>query len=172
MILQRLTMTDFRQFETFNQIDFANIQDKHVSIVFASNGVGKTTILTAIVWCLYGGKKLPYGDLTEQFMNKNSFEKLHEGEQATVEVVLTFEDRGKKYVVTRSVVVAKENSKQVNRSFDLSVTINNEPQHYAQERIDSVLGPSMKEYFFFDGEGIGKLADSSRPVKRTLKMVS
>lgn len=173
MILQRLTMTDFRQFESFNQIDFSNIKDKHVSIVIASNGVGKTTILTAIVWCLYGGKKLPYGDLTEQFLNNHSFEKLKEGEETTVEVVLTLEDRNKKYVVTRSVVVVKENSKQMNKSFDLSVTIDNQSQHYAQERIDSVLGPSMKEYFFFDGEGIGKLADSSRPdlVQKGIKNV-
>lgn len=80
MILQRLIMNDFRQFENNNRMDFPPIGDKHVNIVFASNGVGKTTILTAIVWCLYGGKKLPYGDLSEQFLNKNSFERLKEGD--------------------------------------------------------------------------------------------
>jgi DNA sulfur modification protein DndD len=161
MILQRLIMHDFRQFGGRNQIDFSNIADKHVSIVFASNGVGKTTILTALDWCLYGGKKLPYGDLKEQFLNNNSFELLNEGEETTVEITLTFEDRKSKYIITRSVVVAKENSKQVNKAFSLTVVINNEPQHYAQEKIDIILGPSMKEYFFFDGEGIGRLADSS-----------
>ena len=173
MILQRLIMSDFRQFEKRNSIDFANVGDKHVSIVFASNGVGKTTILTALVWCLYGGKKLPYGDLTEQFLNNNSFESLKEGEETTVEIILTFLDRKSKYVVTRTVVVAKENSKQVNKTFSLDVVIDNVTQHYAQDKIDTILGPSMKEYFFFDGEGIGKLADSSRPdlVQKGIKNV-
>ena len=164
MILQRLIMNDFRQFEKKNnRIDFAPIGKKHVNIIFASNGVGKTTILAAIVWCLYGGKKLPYGDLSDQFLNKNSFEKLNEGEEITVDVILSFEDRKKKYVVTRGVVVSKINGKQLNKDFFLEVTIDNQVQHYAQQRIDTVLGSAMKEYFFFDGEGIGKLADSSRP---------
>ncbi len=173
MILQRLIMTDFRQFEARNQIDFSNIDDKHVSVVIASNGVGKTTILTALVWCLYGGKKLPYGDLTEQFLNNNTFDNLEEGEQATAEVVLMFEDRKSKYIVTRSIVVTKEGSKQVNGPISLDVVIDNVTQHYAQEKIDTILGPSMKEYFFFDGEGIGKLADSSRPdlVQKGIKNV-
>ena len=173
MILQRLIMTDFRQFEARNQIDFSNIDDKHVSVVIASNGVGKTTILTALVWCLYGGKKLPYGDLTEQFLNNNTFDNLEEGEQATAEVVLMFEDRRSKYIVTRSIVVTKEDSKQVNGPISLNVVIDNVTQHYAQEKIDTILGPSMKEYFFFDGEGIGKLADSSRPdlVQKGIKNV-
>lgn len=166
-------MTDFRQFEARNQIDFSNIDDKHVSVVIASNGVGKTTILTALVWCLYGGKKLPYGDLTEQFLNNNTFDNLEEGKQATAEVVLMFEDRRSKYIVTRSIVVTKEGSKQVNSPISLNVVIDNVTQHYAQEKIDTILGPSMKEYFFFDGEGIGKLADSSRPdlVQKGIKNV-
>lgn len=173
MILQRLIMTDFRQFEKRNQIDFSNMDDKHVSIVFASNGVGKTTILTALVWCLYGGKKLPYGDLTEQFLNNNTFDNLKEGEQTTVEVTLIFEDRESKYIITRSLVVTKENSNQKNGNATLEVVIDNVTQHYAQEKIDTILGPSMKEYFFFDGEGIGKLADSSRPdlVQKGIKNV-
>ena len=163
MILQRLIMNDFRQFYKNNRMDFSPIGDKHVNIVFASNGVGKTTILTAIVWCLYGGKKLPYGDLREEFINKRNFEKLNERDESKVEIILTFEDRDKKYVVTRSVMVSKVNGKQVNSDFNVEVSIDNVTQHYAQDRIDAVLGSAMKEYFFFDGEGIGRLADSSRP---------
>jgi len=163
MILKRLLLKDFRQFQNKNQIDFSTKKDKHISIIFASNGVGKTTILAAIVWCLYGGKELPFGDLRNQFLNKNIFYNLKEGEEELAEVTLVFENRGKEYVVTRSVTVAKNNNEQINRKFDLLVEIDNQPQYYAQEKIDSVLGPAMKEYFFFDGEGIGKLADTTRP---------
>lgn len=163
MILQRLIMNNFRQFQNSNKIDFTPRGDKHVNIVFASNGVGKTTILTAINWCLYGGKKLYYGDLKDQFLNNNTFIKLAEGEQTKVSVTLSFEDRGKKYLIIRSVIVEKENGKQENKDFSLEVLIDNEKQHYGQQRIDAVLGSAMKEYFFFDGEGIGKLADASRP---------
>ena len=165
MILQRLILKNFRQFEGTNRLDFNLIDNKHVTLIFASNGVGKTTILSAIDWCLYGGKEIPYGDRDHRsiFLNKNIFDTLNENDEAKVEVILSFEDRGHSYIVKRSVNVKKINGKQINTINDVHVEVDEELQHNGQKRIESVLSKAMKGYFFFKGEGVGKYADGANP---------
>lgn len=165
MILNRLILKDFRQFEGGNNImNFNPIGDKHITLVFASNGVGKTTILSAIDWCLYGGKEIPYGDYKNVFLNKNTFEKMVENEEKVVEVILSFNDRDSEYVIKRSIVVKKVHGKQVNTKFNAPQVEINETLHFdGQRQIESVLSQAMRGYFFFKGEGVGKYADSSNP---------
>lgn len=161
MILKRLILNNFRQFKGKNIIDFSPIDDKHVTFIYASNGVGKTTLLSSIVWCLYGGDELEYVDQRDVFLNKSLFRSLDNFAEMTVEATLIFEDRNKNYTVKRSVVIKNVNKKQEITKKDLIVQINNETQHNPQERINTVLSPAMKEYFFFKGEGVQKFADES-----------
>lgn len=164
MILNRLILKNFRQFEgDDNRLDFSVKGDKHVTLIFASNGVGKTTILSAIVWCLYGGKEIEYGDQKDIFLNKNTFANLPENGEKEVEVILTFNNRKDLYTVKRSVIVKKVDNQQQNIRFNpVQVEINNIPQNNGQERIDNVLSNAMHGYFFFKGEGVGKYADSTK----------
>lgn len=165
MILKRLILKNFRQFEgDNNRMDFNRIGDRHVTLIFASNGVGKTTILSAIDWCLYGGREIPYGDQKDVFLNKNIFEKMLNNEEKVVEIILSFEDRDQEYVVKRSVVVKKVDGKQENILFnEVHVEINNELQNDGPKRIESVLSKAMRGYFFFKGEGVGRYADGANP---------
>lgn len=166
MIFKRLIIKNFRQFEGEDHIlDFNPVGDKHVTLIFASNGVGKTTILSAIDWCLYGGKEIIYGDKDHRgiFLNKNVFEQMTENEEKVVEVILTFEDRNHDYVIKRSMIVKKVNGKQENRLNEPEVTIDRETQWDGQKRIENVLSKAMREYFFFKGEGVRKYADGSDP---------
>lgn len=54
MILEEIRLTDFRCFfgETF--IRFSEDPERNVTIIYAENGVGKTTLLNALLWCFYG----------------------------------------------------------------------------------------------------------------------
>jgi DNA sulfur modification protein DndD len=161
MILKRLVLNNFRQFKGRTVIDFSPIDGKHVTFVYASNGVGKTTLLSSIVWCLYGGDELEYVDQKSIFLNKSLFQNLPNNGELNVEATLIFEDREKQYTVKRIIVIQSSNGKQRISKQDLEVQINNETQHDPQERINSVLSPAMKEYFFFKGEGVQKFADES-----------
>lgn len=175
MIIKRLILKNFRQFEgEDNRMDFNLVGDKHITLVFAANGVGKTTILSAIDWCLYGGKEILYGDHKDIFLNKNIFEKMLENEEKKVEIILSFEDRKHEYVVKRSLIVKKVENKQVNIEFKPpQVEIDDELQHDGPKRIESVLSKAMRGYFFFKGEGVGKYADSanSKLVQKGIKNI-
>ena len=54
MIIKKVQLEDFRIYRGVNEIDFNVHQEKNVFIISGENGFGKTTFLTALVWCLYG----------------------------------------------------------------------------------------------------------------------
>ena len=47
-------MTNFRQFYNKAEIIFSTNKEKNITLIHGENGVGKTTILNSILWCLYG----------------------------------------------------------------------------------------------------------------------
>ncbi|MBT6325854.1 MAG: AAA family ATPase, partial [Bdellovibrionales bacterium] len=53
MNLLKLTLNNFRIFYGERVIEFSNDSNKNVTLVHAENGMGKTTMLNAIKWCLY-----------------------------------------------------------------------------------------------------------------------
>jgi len=54
MKLQRIKLSNFRQFYGTQTLEIAGHTDKNVTLVHAENGVGKTTLLNSILWCFYG----------------------------------------------------------------------------------------------------------------------
>ena len=53
MILKSLYLKNYRTYRGPEEIKFAS-GDKNITIIQGNNEVGKTTIMTAISWCLYG----------------------------------------------------------------------------------------------------------------------
>ena len=54
MILESMTLENFRVFQGRQKIVFSKNPDKNVTIIHAENGFGKTTILKALHWGFYG----------------------------------------------------------------------------------------------------------------------
>ena len=54
MLLESITLENFRQFR-HESIDFAQGDNgKNVTIIIGENGTGKTTFAQAFFWCMYG----------------------------------------------------------------------------------------------------------------------
>ena len=53
MIIQKIEIVNFRGFHEIK----INFEDKPVVLLVAANGIGKTTIIDAIEWCLTGDIK-------------------------------------------------------------------------------------------------------------------
>lgn len=54
MLIDKIEIRNFRIYEGHNCLDFTHHSDKNITIISGSNGYGKTSFLTALVWCLYG----------------------------------------------------------------------------------------------------------------------
>lgn len=54
MLIKTLRMKNFRQFKGTTEINFSCDAEKNVTVILGDNTFGKTTLLQAFNWCLYG----------------------------------------------------------------------------------------------------------------------
>ena len=54
MIINSITLNNYRLYEGNNTIVFKNHDDKNICLISGENGFGKTTFLHSLIWCLYG----------------------------------------------------------------------------------------------------------------------
>ncbi len=144
MLLKKITMTNFRQFYGEQTISISVLPDKNVTLIHAENGLGKTTILNAILWCFYK-------DTTARFEQPDKIA----NHQATsegnfdVKVEVAFENDRMDFVACRSI-----NERSGEEKFEAYkiVSGNYVKLDAPSAFIDSVVPREMARYFFFDGE--------------------
>jgi len=165
-------MKNFRQYKQ-EKIKFAHPEkEKNFTIIVGANGAGKTNLLNAITWCLYGeelhmGKK--YKGLP--ILNMMTFEELDPGESCEVEVEIQMIDRnGQKILFTRNTRFSKTIEGKLQRipdyrseypkgsTFVMMRQVGKDwVDVYDPPYIISRLMPkTIEEYFFFDGERLNE----------------
>ena len=144
MLLQKIILKNFRQFYGQQEIVFSTDTDKNVTLIHAENGVGKTTLLNAVLWCFYEKTSEKFEDpdkiVCHQAISEDNFE-------ASVEVY--FEHERKTYLVIRSI-----NEKFDEHIFEASQIVSGNYEKLPEPKVfvDSVIPREMSKYFFFDGE--------------------
>ena len=148
MILERIVLNNFRCFYGECEIFFATDAEKNVTLIHAENGVGKTTLLNALLWCFYR-------KTTRRFERKDDIvnhQAVSEGVNiASVEVY--FKHHGEEYVAKRH--FNKNDLSTQNTLKVAGIQYGNQvPQtHTAPETfINSVIPKDMAGHFLFDGE--------------------
>ena len=78
MLLQKIILKNFRQFYGQQEIVFSSDTDKNVTLIHAENGVGKTTLLNAVLWCFYEKTSEKFEDpdkiVCHQAISEDNFE--------------------------------------------------------------------------------------------------
>lgn len=144
MLLQKIILKNFRQFYGKQELEFATDTDKNVTLIHAENGVGKTTLLNALLWCFYEKTSEKFEDpdkiVCHQAISEGNYE-------AAVEVY--FEHERKNYLVIRSI-----NEKFGDHTFEASQIASGNYEKLPEPKVfvDSVIPREMSKYFFFDGE--------------------
>ena len=139
--------------------DIDNDDNKNIWVIFGNNGYGKTSLLEAILWCLYGVRAI-YPDKRQQakfvtFFNTIAVE---ENPKTKMSVTLTFQQGRKIYRIIRAVErIIRGNSVSFKPTI-FSFSIDREERPDTRENIESILPESCKEFFFFDGKKIEEYA--------------
>jgi len=162
MEIDYVHMKNFRQYLDV-KIEFARSRPKNFTIIQGANGAGKTNLLNAITWCLFGDelhvdskyKGLPMVNTTALEESK--------GEPIEVMVEIQFvQSNGKKILITRGLCFKEIGGKltevpslhpppclirEAERDWTIPIYGSD-----AQFFINNLIPPSVEEYFFFDGE--------------------
>ncbi|WP_371392235.1 AAA family ATPase [Glycocaulis abyssi] len=145
MILDEIRLKDFRCFYGETSISFSEDPEKNVTIIYAENGVGKTTLLNALLWCFYGETTARF-EKREDILNYDA--KKAGRTVASVEVL--FEHNDKNYIAKRFSNINASSGREfvVARIDDGSHIMLDSPDTF----INTVIPRDMASHFLFDGE--------------------
>lgn len=162
MLLESITLENFRQFR-HESIDFAQGDNgKNVTIIIGENGTGKTTFAQAFFWCMYGETEFYDKDM----LNKLVAAELKPSQEAKVQVKLCLKHGNIRYTLMREQTYRKDYSNRVkgdNTVFDIARTgpdgnTTFVKKSQCESEVKSILPKELSRYFFFDGERIEKMS--------------
>lgn len=164
MILQSLRLKDFRQYRGEQSLRFSTNKDRNVTVIYGANGAGKTALLNAFTWVLYG-QHTPAFEQPDDLINHTTWNEAALGDVVEASVTLVFEDKGQTYTVERvsSARKAEDGSRIPLEDGEVRLQfIDESGRHHIRENpeksIRQILPDRLHSFFFFDGEQIEKLA--------------
>ena len=103
MLIESITLNNYRLYEGENVIQFRFDEAKNVHLICGENGFGKTTLLHSLLWCLFGrfvgdvpvsGQETnsSYAAMQKEILNQNSAKRFEE--KATPEIVALIKKNG------------------------------------------------------------------------------
>ena len=180
MILHKLTLENFRQFRGKQEIEFIvpSKQDASVTVVFGENGRGKTGLFRAVVFCLFGERRLSQdGDVPIeeiQLVNVSALE-ANPGKPVKTAVELEFTHRENTYRLRRAILGMQDEGRVIEQEDETRMFVTNPGGNTLQIPIteingvvDSILDRRVKDYFLFDGEKIERLTRASIEQRREI----
>jgi len=179
MKIESIKFKNFRQYRDA-KIDFSYMpEDRCITIIQGPNGGGKTNIMNAITWCLYG-KELHLGDKYKglPIINTITLKKLVPNQIIDVIVEITMIDNRRNMIFRRTLDYKKLPGKlqsepiktpgaryetegklevfyQAGRNWDLAA----QPKY----RVQRLLPQAIQEYFFFDCERLNTYFQNPYP---------
>ena len=168
MILRKIEIENFRQFQGKGSIQFAQPGSKNTTVILGENGAGKTTLLNAFLWCFYD--RLDVENKSEILCHR-AVQMASIGEDIVLCVTVIFTDNQTSYTVTRRAVYQKLDGGAVEEikapEFRIDIRDANGDTHKADEPktlIRQILPERLTGFFFFRGEEMETLAlQSSGP---------
>ena len=161
--IQKIHLQNWKCYE--NQvIEFDLNTDKNIWVIWGLNGYGKTSILEAVLWCLYGSevvspKQLVQADVDtkEESSEKQGyfyFPNIKITPELELSVSLTLKNGDDSYTINRVAKRVKRGNTFYAEISEALFNLNGQTKIDSRERIDLLLPRSCKEFFFFDGEKI------------------
>jgi DNA sulfur modification protein DndD len=167
MKIDFIKLENYRQYKD-EKIEFPLLENQNLMVIQGVNGAGKTNLLNAITWCLYGKEKHLEGKY-EGFplVNKITLNELEPGKKCNVGVLIQMKDEeGKKIIIGRSLKFQKlKDGEMITVRDPLSSSSDGATfmmiQQIKKDMVDvkdpeyvlnRLIPESIEEYFFFDGE--------------------
>ena len=168
MKLTSIKLCNFRSFYGKTpEITLAGGDVRNTTMIYGSNGAGKTSILNAFTWVLYEKFSAAFAS-TEQLVNKRAIAESQPSQPVECWVEVGWEHESNRYRATRGCRVYKNESDFIEAGkTQLKIQVAGDdgkwyfPLQQAEEIITQILPASLHQYFFFDGERIEEIVRSN-----------
>lgn len=176
MLLRWIKLTNFRQYRGVHTIHFSTHPQKNVTVILGDNTSGKTTLVQAFNWVLYGSLFL---DNPDQLLNLDLAYELEPLQTKNVEVELGVAHNGVDYTIAISQTYRCDMHGEIRSDNVKRRVFVKEPNGQSRlvraedikKIVTEILPEELSSYFFFDGERIetiGNRKDLTEAVKRLL----
>ena len=197
--LIKLKIKNFRQYVSAD-IEFGNKPGKLFTILRGNNGTGKTNIMNAITWCLYGKEKHLDADQSSlPTVNKKSLKNTKKDKTVSMRVELGLRnEQGYEISIIRELSLYNTgvtyNDEQTrikhDRKAGVLIPANYTPSvqkhyhwfnpdeggwkstEYLDSKITNLLPEDLSDYFLFDGEKLEGFFETDTNVERGIEDVS
>jgi DNA sulfur modification protein DndD len=177
MKLLSIELENFRQFKDRHHIDFADGR-QNTTILFGINGTGKTSLFRAMMFGLFGLRRIEQDEVNADIHLVNSYSlESNNGRPTSATVEIKFVVEEQVFTLKRRITAYKSNNQvfeKEDETFlsvlkpDNSTLILNDPLAINTE-IDRVIDSKNRSFFFFDAEQIDTLSDMRDDVKKVIR---
>ena len=175
MFIKEIILDNFRVYYSNNAIQFEKDAEKNIHLISGSNGYGKTTFLTSLIWCLYGKNMKDVEDVFKKEIDElggykkyvsscmNKYSAREGVKEFSVQV--TFTDVNIPSVVCEDVTIKRKGYFKSGLD-ELEIYIDGHLNELTKEVGDElfiqdfVLPREIAKFFFFDSEKIVSLAET------------
>ncbi len=166
MKLISLKTNNFRQFQGEQIFNFSTSENKMLTLIKGESGNGKTTIIHAFEWVLYGNVDSTEGESYP--VNQSIKAKLQPGDMTKVTGELVFLYHDTEYDIYRTQCFIKAGSRRKLQNKDLKVTLKtpdgrteqvSDLKDRPQITINTIVPKSLFPYFFLLGESLDDIGE-------------
>lgn len=162
MRIESIQLRNYRQFKKLD-INLKMLKENDLHVLIGKNGAGKTNLLNAINWCLYGDEShLSKESKSLPVLNLNSIEETDPDKDLKVNVEVQFNTGDSRFLVfSRSSIFRKyEGEKQpIHQKSEFEARVVDEKgnseilnEEDAIAYVERLVPKNIREFFFFDGE--------------------
>lgn len=163
MKINSIELRNFRQFKQ-ERIEFTDDSDKKVSVIYGRNYIGKTTLIKALLWCLYHDDDSFKSDPI--LVNKEIQDSCGTpGQEVITSVTVDLDHNDYNYVINTSqtfrsrmtegvIKFSPVSPEPIRRIYKTDKAGNQFPiqSGMVDREIESILPSNLRNYFFYDGE--------------------
>jgi len=181
MIIKRLTLSNFKNFEGTHSIelDIDRNNGKNIILIGGVNGAGKTTLLEAVRLCLFGRKAIDptlsnkeYDRFIIAMRNKNATKRKDKDFYIQLDIDLEISPNGFPLTLKRFWDINKKGITEHFLLLHKGEPLEYIPEEYWDDYMLSLIPLHVSDFFFFDGEKVKSLAagdEADRILRESIK---